>query len=135
MIKKLQTVLLYIYFITSSPSLSFQLTVKAAAEISWGKISFSLPSKHAKKVVSAAASVKRRTSRSSCRWGASLLGCAADGGFRLGCPVTRYTLNGTLSVILLKVHKIENFFGLDLEFYTVSLLVMLKYEGFVTNNF
>ena len=35
----------------------------------------------------------------------------------------------------LKVHKIENFFGFDFEFYTVSLLVMLKYEGFVTNNF
>ncbi len=28
----------------------------------------------------------------------------------------------------LKVHKIENFFGFDFEFYTVSLLVMLKYE-------
>jgi hypothetical protein len=35
----------------------------------------------------------------------------------------------------LKVHKIENFFGFDFEFYTVSLLVMLKYEGFVTDNF
>jgi hypothetical protein len=35
----------------------------------------------------------------------------------------------------LKVHKIENFFDFDFEFYTVSLLVMLKYEGFVTNNF
>ncbi len=35
----------------------------------------------------------------------------------------------------LKVHKIENSFGFDFEFYTVSLLVMLKYEGFVTNNF
>ncbi len=35
----------------------------------------------------------------------------------------------------LKVHKIENFFGFDFEVYTVSLLVMLKYEGFVTNNF
>ncbi len=34
----------------------------------------------------------------------------------------------------LKVHKIENFFGFDFEFYTVSLLVMLKYEGFVTKN-
>ncbi len=32
--------------------------------------------------------------------------------------------------ISLKVHKIENFFGFDFEFYTVSLLVMLKYEGF-----
>ncbi len=36
---------------------------------------------------------------------------------------------------LLKVHKIENFFGFDFEFCTVSLLVMLKYEGFVTKNF
>ncbi len=27
----------------------------------------------------------------------------------------------------LKVHKIENFFGSELEFYTISLLVMLKY--------
>ncbi len=35
----------------------------------------------------------------------------------------------------LKVHKNENFFGLDFEFCTVSLLVMLKYEGFVKNNF
>jgi hypothetical protein len=33
----------------------------------------------------------------------------------------------------LKVHKIE-IFGFDFEFYTVSLLVMLKYEGFVTKN-
>jgi hypothetical protein len=40
-----------------------------------------------------------------------------------------------LFLFLLKVHKIENFFGFDFEFYTVSLLVMLKYEGFVTNNF
>jgi hypothetical protein len=37
--------------------------------------------------------------------------------------------------MVLKVHKIENFFGFDFEFYTVSLLVMLKYEGFVTNYF
>ncbi len=28
---------------------------------------------------------------------------------------------------LLKVHKIENFFGSEFEFYTISLLVMLKY--------
>ncbi len=27
----------------------------------------------------------------------------------------------------LKVHKIENFFGSEFEFYTISLLVMLKY--------
>ncbi len=31
----------------------------------------------------------------------------------------------------LKVHKNENFFGYDFEICTVSLLVMLKYEGFV----
>ena len=31
----------------------------------------------------------------------------------------------------LKVNKNENFFGFDFEFCTVSLLVMLKYEGFV----
>ncbi len=28
---------------------------------------------------------------------------------------------------LLKVHKIENFFGFDFEFCVISLLVMLKY--------
>ncbi len=27
----------------------------------------------------------------------------------------------------LKVHKIENFFGSDFEFWVISLLVMLKY--------
>ncbi len=46
-----------------------------------------------------------------------VLGCQAKGGYAL------------------KVHKKENFFGFDFEFYTASLLVMLKYEGFVTNNF
>ncbi len=30
-------------------------------------------------------------------------------------------------VTFLKVHKIENFFGSEFEFYTISLLVMLKY--------
>ncbi len=30
-------------------------------------------------------------------------------------------------VVWLKVHKIENFFGSEFEFYTISLLVMLKY--------
>jgi hypothetical protein len=35
----------------------------------------------------------------------------------------------------LKVHKIDNFFGFDFEFCTVSLLVMVKYEGFVKHNF
>ncbi len=28
---------------------------------------------------------------------------------------------------ILKVHKIENFFGSEFEFYTISLLVMIKY--------
>jgi hypothetical protein len=27
----------------------------------------------------------------------------------------------------LKVHKIENFFGSEFEFYTIAMLVMLKY--------
>jgi hypothetical protein len=31
----------------------------------------------------------------------------------------------------LRVHKNENFFGFDFEFCTISLLVMLKYLGFV----
>ncbi len=35
----------------------------------------------------------------------------------------------------LKVHKNENFFGFDFEFCTVSLLVMLKYQGFVKRHF
>ncbi len=35
----------------------------------------------------------------------------------------------------LKIHKNDNIFGFDFKFCTVSLLVMLKYEGFVTNNF
>ncbi len=34
-------------------------------------------------------------------------------------------------LMTLKVHKIENFFGSEFEFYTISLLVMLKYKGFV----
>ncbi len=29
--------------------------------------------------------------------------------------------------MILKVNKIENFFGSEFEFYTISLLVMLKY--------
>jgi hypothetical protein len=37
--------------------------------------------------------------------------------------------------IRLKVHKKGNFFVFDFEFSTVSLLAMLKYEVFVTNNF
>jgi hypothetical protein len=39
------------------------------------------------------------------------------------------------SGLYLKVHKIENFFGFDFEFCVISLLVMLKYEGFVKNIF
>jgi hypothetical protein len=31
------------------------------------------------------------------------------------------------SLAHLKVHKIENFFGSEFEFYTISLLVMFKY--------
>ncbi len=38
-------------------------------------------------------------------------------------------------LLSLKVNKNENFFGFDFEFNTVSLLVMFKYDGFVTNNF
>ncbi len=41
----------------------------------------------------------------------------------------------TLYVSDLKVHKIENFFGSEFEFYTISLLVMLKYSGFVKKFF
>jgi hypothetical protein len=36
---------------------------------------------------------------------------------------------------VLKVQKNDNFFGFDFEFCTVSLIVMLKYEGFVKNIF
>ncbi len=32
-----------------------------------------------------------------------------------------------IELIFLKVHKIENLFGSECEFYTISLLVMLKY--------
>jgi hypothetical protein len=35
----------------------------------------------------------------------------------------------------LKVYKNEKFFCFDFEFCTVSLLVMLKYEGFVKHTF
>ncbi len=33
----------------------------------------------------------------------------------------------THAIIALKVHKNENFFGSDFEFFTILLLVMLKY--------
>jgi hypothetical protein len=36
---------------------------------------------------------------------------------------------------LLKVHKIDNFFSFGFEFCTVSLLVVLKYEGFIKETF
>ncbi len=39
------------------------------------------------------------------------------------------------SCVPLKVHKIENFFGSEFEFYTISLLVMLKDLGFVKKFF
>ncbi len=34
---------------------------------------------------------------------------------------------GNPGKVSLKVHKIENFLGSEFEFYTISLLVMLKY--------
>ncbi len=40
-----------------------------------------------------------------------------------------------LIILCLKVHKIENFFASEFEFYTISLLVMLKYQGFVKKFF
>ncbi len=48
--------------------------------------------------------------------------------------------NGTVGRLkspawILKVNKNENLFGFDFEFCTVSLLVMLKYEGFVKKFF
>jgi hypothetical protein len=38
-----------------------------------------------------------------------------------------YDFSKTGGTATLKVHKIENFFGSEFEFYTISLLVMLKY--------
>ncbi len=35
--------------------------------------------------------------------------------------------NKRTMIVALKVHKIENFFGSDFEFCTISLLVMFKY--------
>ncbi len=37
--------------------------------------------------------------------------------------------------LTLKVHKIENFFGSEFEFCTISLLVLLKYLDFDKKNF
>ncbi len=45
-----------------------------------------------------------------------------DGGTKLLKVVL-----GFIPSVLLKVHKIENFFGSEFEFYAISLLVMLKY--------
>ncbi len=50
-------------------------------------------------------------------------------------PTNVSTIIQPLAWVDLKVHKNENFFGFDFDFCTVSLLVMLKYEGFVKNNF
>ncbi len=41
--------------------------------------------------------------------------------------VTRRHLELGKTANLLKVHKIENIFGTDFEFYVISLLVVLKY--------
>ncbi len=41
---------------------------------------------------------------------------------RINCLVGKFLKYATL-----KVPKIENFFGSEFEFYTISLLVMLKY--------
>ncbi len=38
------------------------------------------------------------------------------------------------AVVVLKVHKNESFFGSDFEFCSISLLVMLKFQGFVKKN-
>ncbi len=38
-------------------------------------------------------------------------------------------------MVALKVHKNENFFGSDFEICTISLLVILKYYGFVKKFF
>ncbi len=38
-----------------------------------------------------------------------------------------FTMDNPMSESTLKVQKIENFFGSEFEFYTISLLVMLKY--------
>ncbi len=39
----------------------------------------------------------------------------------------RLMLLKPMRLTILKVHKIENFFGSEFEFYTIPLLVMLKY--------
>ncbi len=42
-------------------------------------------------------------------------------------PVLVMLIRAYWDAVPLKVHKIENFFGSEFEFYTISLLVMLKY--------
>jgi hypothetical protein len=46
--------------------------------------------------------------------------------FRFADPIV-FVICGPELFVDLKVHKIENFFGSEFEFYTISLLVMLKY--------
>ncbi len=42
--------------------------------------------------------------------------------------VSSFTLGDSSKLLIhLKVHKIEHFFGSEFEFYTISLLVVLKY--------
>jgi hypothetical protein len=40
-----------------------------------------------------------------------------------------------MKISVLQVHKIENFFGSEVEFCTISLLVLLKYHAFVKRIF
>ncbi len=47
------------------------------------------------------------------------------------CDLRTCDLQTQFFLAYLKVHKNENFFGYDFEFFTISLLAMLKYEGFV----
>jgi hypothetical protein len=46
-----------------------------------------------------------------------------------------YLTDAEHAVHALKVHKNENLFGSNFEFCTISLLVMLKYLGFVKKLF
>jgi hypothetical protein len=45
------------------------------------------------------------------------------------------SLKNYFAFVAFKVHKNENFVGYDFESFTVSLIVMLKYEGFVKKIF
>ncbi len=45
---------------------------------------------------------------------------------RFAVPIENVSIHA-VNARYLKVHKIENFFGSEFEFYTISLLVMLKY--------